>query len=329
MVSSVRAKLRMTSRSRIVFVLGAVILISLYVYHINIIHTYRPPDISEIRVSDELVTIAKAIKQKHGFVVLQFLNSGFLTLTKNWICNVECFSILPKTIFITTDVDAYRGLAEWKDDLNVILLEYGTKHEMTYGEVIYYYFGLFRVKIMNQLLQRNFSIFETEADATWFDDPLEYFAQSSVDMVVMQNKGKHCQHCMVNGGFLYINATHTSQRMWNELTRQLTEKMKGYRNQEGWRNIGMAGSEQVFLSDIIETEKSANIQWLPVERFVSGLWYTNKEIRSHTQPIVILNNHVLGNAQKIERAKLWGHWSLSADNIRCRHDNCHKDIVKI
>ena len=63
---------------------------------------------------------------------------------------------------------------------------------------------------------------------------------------------------------------------------------------------------------------------LPKSKYVSGRWYdggvrqdsaeVRAYVRQHGVPYVINNNWIIGNENKIKRAKRWGHWFLQDFN---------------
>jgi hypothetical protein len=73
--------------------------------------------------------------------------------------------------------------------------------------------------------------------------------------------------------------------------------------------MGDSGSEQLMLDKLIREEPNLTVAWLPPENFASGLYYRDARYsKSIKHPIVILNNFIIGNSAKINRAKKWKHW---------------------
>lgn len=61
-----------------------------------------------------------------------------------------------------------------------------------------------------------------------------------------------------------------------------------------------------------------NVGWLDPQKFVPGIWYKDEEFRqSHSRPWVIQNNWLVGNEEKIKRAKKWKQWFLSETGNEC------------
>ncbi|XP_006823244.1 UDP-galactose:fucoside alpha-3-galactosyltransferase-like [Saccoglossus kowalevskii] len=160
----------------------------------------------------------------------------------------------------------------------------------------------------------------TESDAVWFGNPLRFFRKliHPSDMHVnVANYAKGDGFCAC---FLFLNATRATQRVWNTLTMRLGNRMSTF--EDGLENIGGKGSEQVMLSNIAIREDPIELNYLSKDRFVSGQWYNNVEMQHNLTPVVLQNNYVIGNTNKIRRAKKWGHWFLSRDMMECIANAC-------
>ncbi|XP_077864180.1 UDP-galactose:fucoside alpha-3-galactosyltransferase-like [Saccoglossus kowalevskii] len=271
----------------------------------------------------DLVRISSDIQKHYGFVAVQFLNHAYLNMTKSWICNVDCFDdVLEQTVFITTDQAAYDGLLDWRPELNVRLIEFGTEDPMSYGRVNYYQFGLFRVRMINRLLTSNISILITEGDAVWFKNPLHLFREKPTPSDMHVNVANYADESEFCAGFLYLNATRATQRVWNTLSTRLGKRMSKFK--QGQQNIHFRGSEQVILSNIAIREDPIRLTYLSRDRFVSGQWYHSQDMQQNISPVVLQNNYVTGNENKIRRAQKWGHWFLSKNTTQCLPDACQR-----
>jgi hypothetical protein len=80
--------------------------------------------------------------------------------------------------------------------------------------------------------------------------------------------------------------------------------------------IGDLGNEQAVLNTILSKSKGMEVSWLPHDTFVCGKCFDSEKTRP-VDPVVVLNNHIIGNKAKFSRAKLWNHWYLDNDGKRC------------
>jgi hypothetical protein len=66
---------------------------------------------------------------------------------------------------------------------------------------------------------------------------------------------------------------------------------------------------------MIKKDDHLKLSFLGPKTVVAGVWYSNAKVRAqHPTPSVILNNWIIGNDKKIERAKKWRHWFLDSKN---------------
>ena len=83
-------------------------------------------------------------------------------------------------------------------------------------------------------------------------------------------------------------------------------------------------SDQLELDRIIQGTTAAELHWAYVDekRFMPGKWYADKQMQEQERPkpMVVLNNWIVGNDAKVERATLWGHWFL-VGRQSCREED--------
>ena len=133
----------------------------------------------------------------------------------------------------------------------------------------------------------------------------------------------------IQGGFIMLRPTQATKSLWNKVLLQLEGVMKAYGEAQSREYIENIGSEQLMLGELLDSEP-IELSWMDQYKFVPGVWY-NDEGTTFTppfrltiyDPVVILNNWVIGNSAKIARAKLYGHWFLNDEQ-----DMCIKTIEK-
>jgi hypothetical protein len=77
-------------------------------------------------------------------------------------------------------------------------------------------------------------------------------------------------------------------------------------------HIGDHGSEQILLDEMIQDGATLKVGWLDSGTFVAGGWYNDAGYRkAASNPAVILNNWIVGNEAKKQRAIKWDHWFLN------------------
>ena len=257
------------------------------------------------------VNKGKIIQAQHGFVNVQFLNRGYVEMTKSWICNVQSFpGVLEKTMFIATDQYSYDTLLMFDPELNVVLERYETPKDLKYGQYAYYDFMLFRTKLLLQLLKHDIVVWLTESDAVWLKDPSDVVLHTKGDMVTMSDAPP--PEKLLQGGFQLLRPTKPTLSVWTKLLAMFQKKMSGTKK---GTEMNDSGSEQLMLNSLIRKEPNLKMQWLDWHLFAPGLYYRNKN--KFSRPMVILNNWIIGNAAKIARSKKWNHWYLDG-NHKCK-----------
>ena len=232
---------------------------------------------------------AKQLFLMHGFVNLQFLNSGYTEITKSWICNVKKLKgVIDKTLFLVSDRQAYEELIKF-GNYNIVLIEFNSSKDLKYGSRNYFSYIYFRAKIISDLLHKNINLWLTESDAVWFDSPFTEMDET-VEAILVDNNpsGKKKQ---VSGGMIYLKSTTKVIKVWDSLL--------------NWLNKTKASQDEMpFLTQLFIKSKVKK-RWLIYPQYVSGLWYTNKQLHSGKEKI-IQNNYIKGNPAKIRQSQeIW------------------------
>ena len=267
-------------------------------------------DEGEHSTLDSLKFLAFGKHKKHGFMYLQLVNAGYVNMTLSLVCNVKSLDsqILDKTLFIATDPIAANELKSHVP--HIFLYRREGNCDLAYGQAVYFEFMLFRARIIEDLRSRGVNVWLVESDAVWLEDPTNYI-KSFHGMDVVAGQDGVLSESIPEGGFLFLNSTLATKRMWNSLRHQHQDTLRA---NLGLENLGDSGSEMLMLPNHL---KAVNWTFSPKERFVSGLWYSNEEMRKRSHPVVIQNNWIIGNAEKEKRAKMWGHWFLQDGSVEC------------
>ncbi|CAD7973520.1 unnamed protein product [Amoebophrya sp. A120] len=265
---------------------------------------------------DTLLAAGQARQQKFGYVVVLFFNQGFVKMMKSWICNVKKVVgpnwLADHALFIATERQAGQQLQLFDTGLSIVYVTYKMPAVIRYGQAVYGSFLLWRGKLIRELLQAKLTVWQVEADAYWSRDPSEEVLQQEADIVTMSDMpppGKY-----LNGGFLLAKPSEANLKVWSEVIRRMENVVRGKT-----KDVGEAGNDQLYFPPALKRH-GAKVHWLPPNRFACGVWYRNPKIfqkNSTTLPTVILNNWVVGNAKKVERAIKWKHWFLNDEETEC------------
>ena len=86
-------------------------------------------------------------------------------------------------------------------------------------------------------------------------------------------------------------------------------------------NFNLRGSEseddEVFIKELANKYK-LKVKWLTPCEVANGQWYIYGSRRDCPLPTVILNNYIIGNAEKKARALNFQHWHLRENMMACQ-----------
>ena len=196
------------------------------------------------------------------------------------------------------------------------------KGDQSYSHAGYVKLTNFREHVILELLLAKQTVFQFEVDALWVRNPVPALSKySGYDMLAnpVSERPK-----LTAIGFLYLFPTEATIATWKELNKKLYELDEKIKALAPGIMIPEGDNDQIYLSNVINKRlKGLKKGVLPLSDFADGKWYTMPESkRKNSNPYVINNNWVIGNAKKISRAKEWGHWFLNSDN------SCNDEQVK-
>ena len=286
---------------------------------------------SSSTTSDELVRAASAIAEKRGVVLFSVLNDAYSDLVNSWLCNTASLGdVHSRVLFLSTDRATGRRLKDAWPNVTVVSAE-GSRFSgpQSYTQAGYVRLMVERTRLIQRLVQSKVRLLLFEVDFVWLDDPLPViFAQSresGADIVAT----KVYRRQLACGCFLLLNPTAATARLWTRLTEKMDELDRRVSRLGARSRVSQLTNDQAFLSDLIkERYGGVNVSYLPEALFPDGKWYTVAKVRAveAPYPLLIHNNWIVGNAAKIQRAKQFRHWFLSA-NSTSGHVVC--DVVAV
>ncbi len=119
-------------------------------------------------------TARDILKNSTEILFVTLINSAYLNLTRNWLCNTEkMWKIHENTLILCADRKSCDQLALEYPNTNFYGFDLDEKFgsPMSWGQKSYVSFLTFRAEILEKLTEAEipFTLFET--DATWFRDP--------------------------------------------------------------------------------------------------------------------------------------------------------------
>ena len=278
---------------------------------------------SSSTTSDELVRAASAIAEKRGVVLFSVLNDAYVDLVNSWLCNTASLGeVHSHVLFLSTDQATGRRLKDAWPNITVVSAE-GSRFSGPQSYTLAGYVRLMveRTRLIQRLVQSKVRLLLFEVDFVWLDDPLPVILaqsrESGADIVAT----KVYRRQLACGCFLLLNPTAATAKLWTRLTEKMDELDRRVSRLGERSRVSQLTNDQAFLSDLIkERYGGVNVSYLPEPLFPDGKWYTLAKVRAveAPYPLLIHNNWIVGNAAKIQRAKQFRHWFLSANSTSGR-----------
>ncbi|XP_045186422.2 uncharacterized protein LOC123544411 isoform X1 [Mercenaria mercenaria] len=274
--------------------------------------------------NNEVLNLARKVSSYNKTVLVSVVNDAYLPFAYSWLCNTKAMGIHKSVLVITMDNESKIKLNRDWPEVSVFHLQLDIpKGDQEYSHVGYVKIMIRRTEIILSLLQANIDLLLLEFDYVWFSNPIPGLQKrSGVDMLV--NPVSNTGGTVFNGGLLYLFATDRTKTLWTKLTEMMWKLEREIKEKPNNKAISEGQNDQTFLSKLIR-ERYANIttQLLTLDVYADGKWYSMSNAqRQKLHPIVISNNWIIGNKNKINRAKEWNHWFLRPDNT------CDMDTVK-
>ncbi|XP_045216126.2 uncharacterized protein LOC123566248 [Mercenaria mercenaria] len=274
---------------------------------------------------EDIINVARNIQKYHNVVLVSVINDAYLPFAYSWLCNTVEMDVHKSVLIITFNTQIRDNLiTNWKK-INVFALDI----EMPSGDQIYSRAGyvkimIRRTQIMYSILQADINLLLFEFDYVWFSNPLPEFNDMS-DVDILFNPVSLTNGNTSNGGLIFIYATDRAKVFWKKLTELMIDLGERIQTQSVHTKVSEHENDQMYYSKLLR-ERYGNIRTrkLPLARYADGVWYMLKNSeRRKTKPIMISNNYIEGNVNKMKRAKSWKHWFLQ-DNCTCDIDAVRK-----
>lgn len=278
--------------------------------------------------SPDVVLAAKRVSQYNKTVLLTFVNEAYLPFAHSWLCNTKYMNVHKMVLVVTSDQSSKENLTSVWTDITVIVTDKQfPKGNQEYSHVGYLKILIGRTNTILSLLLNDLDIMLFEFDYMWFENPVPEF-QAINDVDILVNPVSQTQG-IVNGGLVYLFATERTKSLWRQLTEMMEDLGRRIGVDDDVTRVSEMENDQQYLSTLIN-QRYADIRTriLPLERYADGHWYNlSPSEQSKTHPILISNNWIIGNKNKISRAKQWGHWFVRDDGT-CDDELVSRTVYK-
>ena len=261
------------------------------------------------------------------YVLIMQGNNAMVPMLWNWLCNTKHMAgVHERTVLIMSDRQGFDAL-----QYNPYKVAVAKTHQMVdemdedfnFGTYGYWKLTQLRTKTFEDILASGISFLNWEPDALWARNPMEdaglLEASRQADIAILSDE--HVDGSLILGvGFMLVRSNAGTVALFQKLMDTLSQNLRKLGPHNLHDNVGYPKtiSEQTILKELL-LSVFAGATYAALDRctYTSGQWYTfnNIDLRRRCvtasgAPVVVNNNWIVGNAAKIKRAQLWGHWFI-------------------
>lgn len=264
------------------------------------------------RVNMEAIDSLVDFAQGSEFLTLGLYNGYFSGWVKNFLCNVKLLEARPeKLMFVTNDWKAHSKMV--KEGIPSTLMKFQgaeSARGTTFSTPGYIEFMLNRARLVMMLLRRGVTTLLFDPDQTWLEDPMPYLRQKlqegGVDLI-----GSVTTQEELAGNFLLFCPTECTVSMYSDLLKHFESvfEEKDIGNVNRTADKVTLSNDQTLITSFALRQNRCNLALLDRELFCDGRWYKGaySDIDPSVRPVIVNNNFVEGNDEKLHRAAGFGH----------------------
>ena len=183
---------------------------------------------------------------------------------------------------------------------------------MTYGTYEYFRLTGERVRVQNDLIQSGVNVVVIESDAVWTSNKVADYLRSKMKTSEIVSAVADTKK-RISAGFVGVQSTKATRVFFQSYFDTWKAQLAPFKNRSG--DIGSQGEQKTLTEMLLNS--TIQINWLSYCENASGMWYISPKDPKCPVPMVIQNNFISGNANKINRAKHWKHWFIN-DKGNCK-----------
>ena len=289
----------------------------------------------------EIIKAAHKIQDENEgkvpFVFVMQATVGMIPMIKSWICNTATMENVHENTLLIVDEPGKKLLDDFEPAKGMHIVLDSLPEEMQgswgFGTLGYWLATQNRFHtILDMIELGKVPVMIIEPDAVWLENPLDdpAITDSEADIVGFTDGDEGVGG--IGFGFLRMKPTETVINLLTMAGESVDSTLKAA-SKKGEDDpsffVGKVTGEQDFFSRLIWSFRQEHpdvklIDVLPGCLYPSGAWYMkpkadNEKCREKALgPMVVLqNNWIMGNENKISRAKSWGHWFLAEEEDQC------------
>jgi hypothetical protein len=242
-------------------------------------------------------------------------------MMKNWLCWASRTGF---SNFVLLAEDKKSAMVARELGADVITIE-GSPDEKPaaeYGTKEFQDTMMFRTRFLGEILKIGYNFMTADLDSIWLDNPFKYL-HPRADLQGQQHKVIN-----ISGGLVYVKSTDEGAKFWRAVIECQERNIEFIATHEKGTYVPSRYDEQYCINSIstewVKDRSLGHAQFsknlLLTNRFPDGRSFFEKNIpqKQGVQPVVIHNNWIIGEENKVERFKSWGYWAIDEDG-ECSH----------
>lgn len=262
---------------------------------------------------------ARQISDHFGLVFWTLINSAYVELTLNWLCQTSNMSGIHERVFIiTTDEESAAKVRSQWPLISVLSLRSNVfNSSLIWGERQYNDFLVLRASILRLFVDNDVRFVLFETDAVWLRNPYEYFVNRSriADVVLPKKYQADTKGRDLTFDPVIVTPNGRTKRIFSELYRRMINP-----------DLHTNGTlhDQDVIDDLCKSRYGeALCLTFPWDEVADGQWFKLGERKRQSLPTYIVNNNFYSGVEnKITRQALNDYWFLTVDG------QCSKDALK-
>ena len=273
---------------------------------------------------------ARNAASRDGVVFVMLFNEAYVEMVKSFMCNLDALGARHPLVLIATEPLAAGALNAFpplraRASARVFIHEHATSGALDYGTREYFELTLTRLIIQERMMRYGVNHMIIEADATWFAPDIATLVTERLKHfeIVSANDGDRSSgDAVISAGFSAYRATPRARRFFKRYVETYTKLLQGANDVNSTARWKSFIGEQHVLTRMLAERDAPRVFWLDACAFsANGKWYEDATYRARCDaPKVVQNNYIVGNAAKMSRAKIWGHWFVDESGARCLDD---------
>ena len=275
------------------------------------------------------------INHQASVFMITFINFSYRNMTLHFLCNLQAAAVellAESTVFMITDAGMYALSGRLEDEWEIATFPFPLLPQSTemsgnilYGHAGFWQLMLARTAFLLEITNRGLPFFLFECDAFVRENFLLPFIETATadksEIVAIEEHPDHPNMKEFNGGFFLMTGRPNVRKLWKKVLDEYTASVKKHVGDRFSGAVALPEHEQSIASRLAKhPDNRIRISFMDNTAYMSGKSFTIAALAPYTKEArVVLFNFVVGNGEKIDRAKkhnMWFHDSVTDGCIK-------------